>query len=263
MELVYYIAGLLIALLLVLILFFKQKKRNKQLIKLLGHTNKKLERLQIHFGRFTPEEVIEHLTDSDSTFKPTLRSVTVLFADLKGFTKMCEERDPVEVMGILNGYLRCMSEVLSRHHGQVTELIGDGIMSLFGALSNNPWQVQDAVMAALDMRKALQEYNNELRSKSLPELSFGIGIHKGQVLAGVMGNYELSKFGVVGDAINVASRVETLTREHKTDILVTDTIVAELDDRFVLKKMPPVKVKGKSEPIVTYVVEKLLNKSGT
>ena len=110
------------------------------------------------------------------------------------------------------------------------------------------------------MRKALKEYNNELKSKSLPELSFGIGIHKGQVLAGVMGNYELSKFGVVGDAINVAARVETLTREHNTDILITEAIKSALDNRFVLRRMPPVKVKGKSEPIVTYVVERLIHK---
>ena len=97
-------------------------------------------------------------------------------------------------------------------------------------------------------------------SKKFPELSFGIGIHKGQVLAGVMGNYELSKFGVVGDPINVAARVEALTREHNTDILITDEIMAELDGRFVLKKMPPVMVKGKSEPIVTYMVDGLLKK---
>ena len=149
MELGYYIVGVLFIGGTLSLILYRQKKRNQKLEKLLAHTNEKLERLQIHFGRFTPEEVIEHLTDSDSAFKPTIRSVTVLFADLKGFTKMCEEREPSEVLGILNGYFRCMSKVLTRHHGQVTELIGDGILSLFGALRNNPWQVQDAVLAAL------------------------------------------------------------------------------------------------------------------
>jgi class 3 adenylate cyclase len=260
MGLIYYITTLFFLACILLLIIFRQKKRNRKLEKLLTHSNEKLERLQIHFGRFTPEEVIEHLTDSDSTFKPTMRSVTVLFADLKGFTKMCDEMEPSVVLSILNGYFRCMSKVLTKHHGQVTELIGDGILSLFGALSNNPWQVQDAVMAALEMRKALEEYNKELQSKSFPKLSFGIGIHKGQVLAGVMGNYELSKFGVVGDPINVAARVEALTREHNTDILITDKIMAELDDRFVLKEMPPVMVKGKPEPIVTYSVDGLMKK---
>lgn len=258
MELLYYI--LILILFIFLYVIIKQKKRNRELEKLLVHTNEKLERLQISFGRFTPEEVIEHLTDSDSAFKPSMRSVTVLFADIKGFTKMCGEMEPSVVLGILNGYFRCMNKVLTKHHGQVTELIGDGILSLFGALSNNPWQVQDAVMAALEMRKVLDEYNKKLKAKSFPELSFGIGIHKGPVLAGVIGNYELSKFGVVGDPINVAARVEALTRDHNVDILITDKIMAELDNRFILEKMPPTMVKGKSEPIETYFVKGLTKK---
>ena len=260
MGFLYYIIFIVLVSAIAVLIILRQRKRNKKLEKLLAHTNKKLERLQIHFGRFTPEEVIEHLSDSDDVFKPTNRSVAVLFADLKGFTKMCEEMDPATVVNILNGYFRRMSKVLTKHHGQVTELIGDGILSLFGALKNNPWQSQDAVKAALEMREALEEYNKELKSKSFPELSFGIGIHKGKVLAGVMGNYELSKFGVVGDPINVAARVEALTREHNTDILITEKIKTDLDDRFILKKMPPVRVKGKSKPITTYIVEALIKK---
>jgi adenylate cyclase len=235
----------------------RERMRNRELERLLDHANSRLERLQLHFGRFTPQEVVEHLTELDERYAARMRSVTVLFADLKGFTKMCDNRDPAEVVSILNGYFRCMSEALANHHGQVTELMGDGILTLFGALRSNPWQVQDAVMGALAMRKALVEYNEELRSKSLPELSFGIGIHQGEVLVGVMGNFELSKFGVVGDTINVASRVEALTRVHDVDLLVTEEVRNQLDDRFSLKEMPAVPIKGKQEPIVTYLVEGL------
>ena len=162
MELLYYILIIFFLTYILLMIIIRQKKRNRKLEKLLAYANEKLERLQIHFGRFTPKEVIEHLTDLDSTYKPSMRIVTVLFADLKGFTKMCDQMDPSDVVGILNGYFRCMSKVVTRHHGQVTELIGDGILALFGALRNNPWQVQDAVMAALEMRKELEEYNKEL-----------------------------------------------------------------------------------------------------
>lgn len=239
------------------VFLIRARMRNRELERLLDHTNSRLERLQLHFGRFTPQEVIEHLTELDERYAARMRSVTVLFADLKGFTKMCDNRDPAEVVSILNGYFRCMSEALANHHGQVTELMGDGILTLFGALGSNPWQVQDAVMGALAMRKALVEYNEELRSKSLPELSFGIGIHQGEVLVGVMGNFELSKFGVVGDTINVASRVEALTRVHDVDLLVTEEVRNQLDDRFSLKEMPAVPIKGKQEPIVTYLVEGL------
>lgn len=255
--LVYFIIASAAIIVTLSVFVIRQRIRNRELERLLDHTNSKLEQLQLHFGRFTPQEVIEHLTEPDGSYAARMRSVTVLFADLKGFTKMCDNRDPAEVVMILNGYFQCMSEALSNHHGQVTELMGDGILTLFGALGSNPWQVQDAVMGALAMRKALVEYNEELRSKSLPELSFGIGIHQGEVLVGVMGNFELSKFGVVGDTINVASRVEALTRVHDVDLLITEEVRNQLDDRFALKEMPAVPIKGKEEPIVTYLVEGL------
>ena len=244
----------------VAIYLIRQKKRIRQLEKLLSNSNDKLEKLQVHFGQFTPQEVIEKLTEAGGSYEPGMRTVTVLFADLKGFTKMCDEMDPSVVVSILNGYFRCMSEVLSNHHGRITELIGDGLLALFGALKTNPWQVQDAVLAALAMRDSLKKYNEDLQSRSLPELAFGIGIHRGNVLAGIMGNYELSKFGVVGDPINVAARVESLTRIHNVDLLITDTVKESLDDRFSLKEMPALPVKGKEELITTYWVEGL--KSG-
>ena len=235
----------------------RQNRRNRQLERLLNDTNSKLERLQIQFERFAPQEVIEHLTEPAGKYAPRMRTVTVLFADLKGFTKMCDQMDPSEVVPILNGYFQRMSEVLTNHHGRVTELTGDGLLALFGALRSNPWQVQDAVMGALAMRKALVHYNEELRSQSLPKLSFGIGIHQGEVLTGVIGNVELSEFGVVGDTINVAARVESLTRVHPVDLLVTEAVRNQLDDRFSVRCMPPVLVKGKPEPLVTYYVKGL------
>ncbi len=91
----------------------------------------------------------------------------------------------------------------------------------------------------------------------MPALTFGIGIHQGEVLAGVMGNMELSKFGVVGDTINVAARVEALTRIHEVDLLVTEEVRNQLDDRFSVERMPSVPVKGKQEPLVTYYVKGL------
>ncbi|MCP4368135.1 MAG: hypothetical protein GY797_08540 [Deltaproteobacteria bacterium] len=235
----------------------RQTLRNRQLERLLDDTNAKLEQIQVQFERFAPQEVIEHLTESNGKYAARMRTVTVLFADLKGFTKMCDQMDPSEVLPILNGYFLCMSEALSNHHGQVTELTGDGLLALFGALRPNPWQVQDAVMGALAMRKALMGYNEELRSQSLPELSFGIGIHQGEVLAGVIGNVELRKFGVVGDTINVAARVESLTRVHHVDLLVTGVVRNKLDERFSVRCMSPVPVKGKQDLLVTYYVKGL------
>lgn len=228
---------------------------------LLTHTNKKLVLLQQHFGRFTPEEIIEHLSGPGGQYAPTMRTVTVLFADLKDFTRMCHELDPALVVRILNGYFQRMSSAIADHHGRVTEFIGDGMLAMFGALRPNPWQVQDAVRGALAMRAELARYNEELRADSLQELSFGIGIHQGEVLAGVMGNLELSKFGVVGDPINVAARVEALTRIHGCDLLITSEVRNGLDDRFRLQEMPALAVKGKDAPLVTYFVEAMADGS--
>jgi len=237
------------------IFLFRQKLRLRNLAKLIKHNNERLEQLQLDFGRFAPQEVIEHLTDGETDFEPDKRSVTVLFADIKGFTRMCDKMDPDAVVSILNGYFQCMTEALSKHHGEVTEMMGDGLLALFGAIKNNPWQVQDAVKGALAMRDALKEYNQKLKSQGLPELEIGIGIHQGEVLAGIMGNYKLSKFGVVGDTINVASRVEGLTRVLDVDLLVTENVKENLDARFKLIPMPAQQVKGKEEPIVTYYIE--------
>jgi class 3 adenylate cyclase len=254
-----FVLTIIILSIIFLFIILTQQKKIRLLENLHDHAKNKLENLQVNFGHFVPEEVVEQLTDAEGHYQPSMRSVTVLFADLKGFTQMCDQLNPPEVVEILNGYFRIMSKAISENHGRVTELIGDGLLALFGALGNNPWHIQDAVNGALAMRAALERYNMELREKSLPELSFGIGIHQGEVLAGVMGNFELSKFAVVGDTINVASRVEALTRKFGVDLLITDTVRNQLDNRYSLKKMEPVIVKGKSDPITTYFVEDIID----
>jgi class 3 adenylate cyclase len=233
----------------------RQRRQIHQLERLVDDSHTKLERLQLRFARFAPDDVVERLTEPGGELKASRRTVTVLFADLKGFTAMCDRLDSEQMVPILNGYFRCMSEAITEHHGRVTELTGDGLLALFGALEPNPWQAQDAVLGALAMRDALVRYNETLRARSLPELEIGIGIHRGEVVAGVMGNEELSKFGVVGDPINVAARVERLTRELSADLLITEEVRGELDGRFRLRAMPARAVKGKAEPIVTYFVE--------
>ncbi len=232
-----------------------QRTQLRQVERVLQDTNGRLERLQVHFARFAPNDVVEQLTEAQPGLHASRRIVTVLFADLKGFTALSDRMDPEQMLPILNGYFQAMTRPIVEHHGRVTELIGDGLLALFGALEPNPWQARDAVLAALAMRQELERYNQSLAARGLPTLQMGIGIHRGEVLAGVMGNEELSKFGVVGDTINVAARVETLTREMGVDLLVTDDVRRELDPRFRMRPMPPAAVKGKPEPILTYHVE--------
>jgi len=148
-----------------------------------------------------------------------------------------------------------MNGALVAHHGHLSRLMGDGLMALFGALEKNPWQTADAVKAALAMRDALAAYNRQLEARGLARLEFGVGIHTGDVVAGVMGSDRFMEFTVIGDPVNVAARVEALTRVHSVDILVTEAVQQTLDPRFVVRPMPPVTVKGKSEPIATFAVD--------
>ena len=147
-----------------------------------------------------------------------------------------------------------MSHVIAAHGGHVSKFIGDGILALFGALDSNPWQTSDAVRAAFAMQAVLAELNAR-RPPERPPLAMGIGIHHGPVVAGVIGSYELVEYGVIGSTVNVASRVQGLTRVHGVDVLVTDAVHAHLDPRVIARAMPAVAVKGLPEPLLTYALE--------
>jgi adenylate cyclase len=137
----------------------------------------------------------------------------------------------------------------------VSKFIGDGILALFGALDANPWQTDDAVHAALAMRAALADYNAALGAEGLPPMGLGVGIHRGTVVAGVIGSPELVEYGVIGGVVNLASRVQDLTRTHGVDILITQAVRSVLDRRFRLRPMPPSEVKGIAGTLPTFAVE--------
>jgi class 3 adenylate cyclase len=217
-----------------------------------------LERLQLSFERFAPQEVVERIIAGGVSTSAEKKTITVLFADLVGFTSLSERMEPGLLVQILNGYFAHMSRAIAEHRGHVSKFIGDGILALFGALEPNPWQADDAVCAALAMRDALEEYNEQLALSGHPTLRVGIGLHRGVAVAGVIGSDELVEFTVIGSTVNLASRVEHLTRRHATDILITTAVRETLDARFALRELPAAAVAGISEPVVTYAVEGVL-----
>jgi adenylate cyclase len=216
---------------------------------------RELETLQRAFGRFAPAEVVEDIIAEGVSPRSAAKEVTVLFADLQGFTALAERYEPDRLVAILNGYFEAMRRAIALHRGHLAKFMGDGLMALFGALEHDPWQAHDAVQAALAMRHELAKYNATLARDGFPPLILGIGIHRGPVVAGVIGTAELVEYGVVGQTVNVASRVEGLTRIHGVDILVTDAVRAALDDRFRLRPLTPVEVKGVPGPLATFAVE--------
>jgi adenylate cyclase len=249
------VALLSVALIGLALLAWIQRRQLLALLRRLERARRELEILQSAFARFAPAQVVDDIAADGISTRTEKKEVTVLFADLKGFTALSEAVPPAELVALLNGYLQRMSEVIVQHRGHVSELIGDGILAFFGALDVNPWQSNDAVGAALAMRRALTEYNAALREASRPPLHLSVGIHRGPVVAGLIGSAGLMKYGAIGLTLNLAARVEQLTRTHDVDILVSEDVQRVLDRRFQLRAMPATMVKGISEPIVTYAVD--------
>jgi class 3 adenylate cyclase len=218
-------------------------------------TTRALEHLQLAFSRFAPGKVVDQIAHAGLAVTAEHRDVTVLFADLRGFTSMSEDLDPEVLVGILNGYFARMSGAISSNNGHVSKFIGDGILACFGALGHNPWQTDDAVRAALAMRAAMADYNAELAARGLPALHLSVGIHYGRVVAGVVGSEELVEFTVIGRTVNLAARVEGLTRTFDVDVLVTDAVRERVSPSFRLREMAPVPVKGIAAPVPTWFVE--------
>jgi len=218
----------------------------------LRRSTTELETLENAFTRFAPHEIVERIIADGIATEAETKDITILFADLKDFTPMAEELEPSQLMVVLNGYFESMGQAIAANRGYLSKFIGDGLLALFGALEPNPWHTNDALHAALAMRAALTAYNERLREQGLPTLAMGMGIHRGPVVAGVLGTSSVKEYGVLGRNVNVASRVEDLTRVHGTDILVTEAVRIRCDPRFQLREMPPAEAKGIAEPVVTY-----------
>lgn len=251
--------GVLLALLVVLAgALYQQWRRNESLRLQLEAAAVDLQQLQQACARLAPAGVVQRLVADGVTMSPEATAerkvVTALFADLVGYTAMSERLEPAALARVLNGYFQRMSDAIHEHRGHVSTFLGDGILAYFGALQPNPWQCDDAVRAALAMRAAMRDYNTELSAEGLPPLAVGIGIHRGPGLAGLVGSRERMEYGFVGRTVNLAARVQTLTRTHRVDILVTEALREKLDPRFVLTLMPAEVVKGIAEPVVTYAV---------
>lgn len=214
-----------------------------------------LQGMQMAFSRFAPDDVIEKIIADGNADIGEKKDVTVLFADLMGFTALSESTPPAVLVRILNGYFDRMSQAITDRRGYVSTFIGDGILALFGAMVPNPWQRDDAVHAALAMRRALVDYNDELHREGLPPLSVGIGLHCGNGVAGLVGSQQHKEFTFVGGTVNVAARVQDLTRIHPADIIVTQTLSEGLDPRFQLRSLPNTRVKGIEKPLAIYALD--------
>lgn len=234
---------------------WRAQRETERLRRRLQAAADELENLQRAFSRFAPDEVIERIIAKGATDFGEKKEVTVLFADLVGFTALSESLEPSVLVQVLNGYFERMSRAISDHRGYVSTFIGDGILAFFGATDPNPWQTNDCVHAALAMRAALADYNRELEKRKLPTLAIGVGLHRGSGVVGLVGSQQLKEFAFVGRTVNVAARVQELTRRFAVDIILTDTLKQAIDPAFATHALPDTPVKGVEKALTIHALD--------
>jgi adenylate cyclase len=202
------------------------------------------------FGRYVTPEVRDEILAGRVSVEGEQREVTVLFADLRDFTPWVESTEPRQVVSDLNGYFAEMEAAIRAHDGLVLQFIGDEIEAVFGAPVRAPDHAARAVRAALDMRARLAKFN---AGRARP-LRHGIGVHTGSVLAGAIGSRERLSYALVGDTVNLASRIQGLTKDVGADILVSATTARDLDGAVTLQPLPAVRVKGRSAEVEVFRV---------
>jgi len=201
------------------------------------------------FGKYVSKAVRDEILGGRVTLSGELKEVTVLFADLRDFTRLVETTPPREVVTIINTYFKSMTEAINAHHGLVLQFIGDEIEAVFGAPVALENHQQWAVDAALKMRKRLSQVNLHLANQGFPPLRHGIGLHTGKVVAANIGSTQRLSYALVGETVNIASRIQDLNKDFDTDILISDAVRQGLNHCSEMTPLPPVSVKGIREPL--------------
>ncbi|MCP5261242.1 MAG: adenylate/guanylate cyclase domain-containing protein [Rhodoferax sp.] len=210
------------------------------------------ERVHDAFGRYVSPEIRDEILSGRTDLAGDQRDVTVLFADLRGFTTWAETSPATEVVEGLNAYFTEMELAIRAHGGLVLQFIGDEIEAVFGAPLSDDRHADHAVAAALEMQRRLEAWNVVRRRAGKRTLDHGIGIHSGSVLAGNIGSAQRMSYALVGDPVNVASRIESLNKQLGSHILVSGTTYALLREPMALQALPAVRVKGRSAEVEVY-----------
>ncbi len=209
-------------------------------------------KLRDAFGKYVTPEIRDEILSGRIPLEGERREGTVMFVDLRDFTPFVENNPPEEVMSGLRAYFTAMHRAIRLRRGLVLQFVGDEIESIFGVPVHFEGHADAAVRAAIDMRRALKELNAERIASGKPPFDHGIGIHSGNVLAGNSGSEEQSAYSLIGNTVNVASRIQGLTRELGCDILVSQETVEQLRESFPLAKEAARFVKGYSRSIIVY-----------
>jgi adenylate cyclase len=208
-------------------------------------------RIKAAFQNYVAPDVVNTMLQHPDMLKlgGEKREMTVLFSDIRGFTTLSEKMEPEVLVGLLHSYLNPMTEIVFQHNGTMDKYIGDAIMAIYGAPIVLPDHANRACDTALDMISHLTQLWEGWRAKGLPELKIGIGINSGTMTVGNMGSERLFDYTVIGDNVNLASRLEGLNKYYGTAILISEATQKLLKNSFILREIDRVRVKGKKAPV--------------
>jgi adenylate cyclase len=215
------------------------------------------DRVKSAFARYVSQQVMDSVLSRGASalqLSGDRRRISVLFCDIRGFSTMSERMPPEKVVAVLNEYFECMVEVVFRNHGTLDKFIGDGMMVIFGAPEDDPCQEEHALQTAIEMQRELEM----LRRKWQPEgvdIRIGVGINSGPAVVGNIGSSRRMDYTAIGDTVNLASRLESATKDLGVGILVSEYTYNALRGMFAFRSMGEVTVRGRREPVQTYSVE--------
>jgi adenylate cyclase len=208
-----------------------------------------------NYSRFMPEYVVKQLLENPDSIKlgGINQTITVLFADIRGFTAFSEREKPEKVVGLLNRYFSAMSEIIFAHGGTLDKYIGDGLMAIFGAPNATPEDAENAVRTAVTMQKRLISLNQELTTEGFVPVNIGIGLHTGEATIGYIGSDQRSEYTAIGDTVNLAARLESNTRGGQ--ILVSEVTANECGNLFTFVPREPLNVKNRLQSVTLFEVK--------
>jgi adenylate cyclase len=208
-----------------------------------------------NYSRFLPEYVVKQMLENPESFKlgGVNQTITILFADIRGFTRISEHAPPEKIVGLLNRYFSAMTDIIFAHGGTLDKYLGDGLMALFGAPTTTPEDASNALNAAVAMQRRLLGINIELRQEGLSEVGVGIGLHTGEVTVGYIGSERRSEYTAIGDPVNTASRLESNAKGG--EILVSDATAKAARSRYKLHPREPITVKNREQPVILWEVD--------
>lgn len=202
-----------------------------------------------NYSRFMPEYVVKQMLDNPDSFKlgGVNQTITVLFADIRGFTTLSERSNPEKIVGLLNKYFTAMSDIIFAHGGTLDKYIGDGLMALFGAPTATPSDPINAVKAAVTMQQKIQSLNRELAVEGFASIQVGIGLHTGTATVGYIGSDKRSEYTAIGDTVNLAARLES--NASGGQILISEATKTAAGNIFPVTPLTPLVVKNRVQPV--------------